>query len=235
MQVLGMYGYVDKYDFVIAIARTINIMSRSVLVIDATNEKKYKYIVPSIDNSEKYITQYGEIDFAVGFESSQDLGAYLTEKNIDMSKYSYVILDIDSANMYEKFYTTEADKSFLFIASNLVSVNKTEELVKTMRAHNAEKEISFTKIYYHAYTSRAAENYLEERISNYGINYTQDMYDIVNDEQDNMIHVDSQYSGFIDIRRHTKNYLIYLSELVSKIMVEESAKEIQKEIKRRKN
>ena len=56
MQVIGMYGYVDKYDFVIATARTLNIMGKSVLVIDATSDKKYKYIVPSIDNSNQYIT-----------------------------------------------------------------------------------------------------------------------------------------------------------------------------------
>ena len=48
MQVVGMYGYVDKYNFVIAVARTINIMDRSVLVIDATSDKKYKYIIPAL-------------------------------------------------------------------------------------------------------------------------------------------------------------------------------------------
>ena len=58
MQIIGMYGYVDKYDFVIATARALNIMGRSVLVIDATSDKKYKYIIPSIDNSEKYVNHY---------------------------------------------------------------------------------------------------------------------------------------------------------------------------------
>jgi NADH dehydrogenase FAD-containing subunit len=77
MQVIGMYGYVDKYDFVIATARTLNIMGKSVLVIDATSDNKYKYIIPSIDNNPKYITQYGEIDFAIGFESYEDVEEYI--------------------------------------------------------------------------------------------------------------------------------------------------------------
>ena len=41
MQSIGMYGYVDKYDFVIATAKTLEIMGRSVLVIDATSDEKY--------------------------------------------------------------------------------------------------------------------------------------------------------------------------------------------------
>ena len=115
MQIIGMYGYVDKYDFVIATARALNIMGRSVLVIDATSDKKYKYIIPSIDNSEKYVTQYGEIDFAIGFESYESLLEYLNEKNIDIEKYSYVLLDVENADMYSKFKTTPVNKSYMYI------------------------------------------------------------------------------------------------------------------------
>ena len=90
MQVIGMYGYVDKYDFVIATARALNIMGKSVLVIDATSDKKYKCIVPTIDNSSEYVTRYADIDFAVGFDSYDSLEKYLSEKNIDLKLYNYV-------------------------------------------------------------------------------------------------------------------------------------------------
>ena len=86
MQVIGMYGYVDKYDFIIATARTLNIMDKSVLVIDATSDNKYKYIVPTIDNNTSYITKYCDIDFAVGFESYEALEEFLKEKNIEIRK-----------------------------------------------------------------------------------------------------------------------------------------------------
>ena len=80
MQALGMYGYVDKYDFVIAAAKTLGIMGKSVLVIDATSDEKYRYLIPAIDKSQCYLTQYSEIDFAVGFASYEG-GIYMCDKN----------------------------------------------------------------------------------------------------------------------------------------------------------
>ena len=89
-----MYGYVDKYDFVIATARTLNIMNKSVLVIDATADKKYKYIIPSIDKSDYYITQYCDIDFALGFDSYSDLENYLKEKIKLLQFHTLLLQDI---------------------------------------------------------------------------------------------------------------------------------------------
>lgn len=235
MRAIGMYGYVDKYDFVIAVAKTINIMSRSVLVIDATADDKYKYIVPAIANTNKYVTQYGEIDFAVGFSSYEELTSYLAENNIDIEKYSYVLLDVENVDKYEKFSGLNIDKSYLFIASNLVSINKNEELVKVMREKNPDANLTFSKVFHRAYMSRGATNYLEEKIANYAVNWTDEVYDISNDEQDNMVNIDSQYSGFIDIRKHTKPYILYLCEFVSKLLGDENSKDILREIKRRKN
>lgn len=235
MQVVGMYGYVDKYNFVIAVARTISIMDRSVLVIDATSDKKYKYIVPAIENKDEYVTQYGEVDFAIGFNNYEELSNYLQENNIDINKYSYVLIDVESADTYEKFSGLEVNKSYLYIDTNLVSVNKNEELIKKMREKSPEKELLFTKVLYRAYMSRAATEYLEEKIENYGVKWSDEIYDISVDEQDTMVNIDSQYSGLIDVRKHTKTYLYYISEFISKLLGDESSKEILKQIKRRKN
>lgn len=235
MQVIGMYGYVDKYDFVIAVAKTLNIMDKSALVIDATADKKYKYIIPAIENKEKYITQYAEVDFAIGFDSYQEVEEYMQEKNIDINLYSYVIIDIENAQMYEKFNSLATNKAYMFIDTNLLSVNKNEELVRKMRELSPESELEFSKVLYRAYMSRAATTYLEDKISNYAVKWTDEVYDISNDEQDTMINIDSQFSGLIDIKRHTKTYLYYMSEFVSKLLGDESSKEIQKQIKRRKN
>lgn len=235
MQIIGMYGYVDKYDFVIATARALNIMGRSVLVIDATSDQKYKYIIPSIDNSERYVTQYGEIDFAIGFESYESLVEYLNEKNIDIEKYSYVLLDVENAQMYSKFKTAPVNKLYMYIDTNVLSVAKNDELVRRMREDNPEKELEFSKILYRAYLSRAATNYLEEKINNYAVKWSDEVYDISTDEQDMMVNIDSQFSGLIDLRKHTKTYIMYMCEYISKILGDTTPKEVLKEIKRRRN
>ena len=235
MQSIGMYGYVDKYDFVIATAKTLEIMGRSVLVIDATSDEKYKYIIPSIDKSQSYLTQYADIDFAIGFNSYEELMNYLNEKGIDIQRYSYVLLDVENYEGYRKFRNFEVNKSYMFIDTNVVSVARNEELIRVMRAENPEKELVFSKILYRAYMSRAANNYLEEKIGNYAVRWTDEMYEISMDEQDVMVNIDSQYSGLIDIKKHTKTYVMYLCEYISRMLGDVTAKEVLKEIKRRKN
>lgn len=235
MQSIGMYGYVDKYDFVIATAKALEIMGRSVLVIDATSDEKYKYIIPSIDKSQSYITQYADIDFAIGFNSYEELMNYLNEKGIDIQRYSYVLLDVENYEGYRKFRNFEVNKSYMFIDTNVVSVARNEELIRVMRAENPEKELVFSKILYRAYMSRAANNYLEEKIGNYAVRWTDEIYEISMDEQDVMVNIDSQYSGLIDIKKHTKTYVLYLCEYISRMLGDVSAKEVLKEIKRRKN
>ena len=235
MQSIGMYGYVDKYDFVIATAKTLEIMGRSVLVIDATSDEKYKYIIPSIDKSQSYLTQYADIDFAIGFNSYEELMNYLNEKGIDIQRYSYVLLDVENYEGYRKFRNFEVNKSYMFIDTNVVSVARNEELIRVMRAENPEKELVFSKILYRAYMSRAANNYLEEKIGNYAVRWTDEIYEISMDEQDVMVNIDSQYSGLRDIKKHTKTYVMYLCEYISRMLGDVTAKEVLKEIKRRKN
>lgn len=235
MQVIGMYGYVDKYDFVIATARALNIMDKSVLVIDATADKKYKYIIPAIAKEEHYVSQYADIDFAIGFDTYETLDEYLKEKNIDINLYSYVLIDIEDANTYDRFKALHVDKAYMYIDTNVLSVAKNDELVHKMREVNQNEELVFSKILYRAYLSRAATNYLEEKINNYAVKWSDEVYDISTDEQDMMINIDSQFSGIIDIRKHTKTYILYMCEYISKLLGDVSPKDVLKEIKRRKN
>ena len=123
----------------------------------------------------------------------------------------------------------------MYIDTNVISVTKNDELVHKMREENPDKELVFSKILYRAYLSRAATNYLEEKINNYAVKWTDEAYDISTDEQDMMVNIDSQFSGLIDLRKHTKTYILYLCEYISRILGDVSSKEVLKEIKRRRN
>ena len=112
MQVIGLIGYVDKYDYTINLAKAINLMGKSVLVVDATNDKKLKYVVPALDNiGNSYVTQYDGVDFAVGFDSLHDVENYLVEQQINIGLYDYLLIDIDDAKGYEYFKSRKFDKS----------------------------------------------------------------------------------------------------------------------------
>ena len=52
---------------------------------------------------------------------------------------------------------------------------------------------------------------------------------------DKVVDIDSQYSGIIDLKKHTKQYLENLAQITAQIIGEPSYKNVIKEIKRRRD
>lgn len=236
MQVIGLVGYVDKYDFVLNLAKTINMMDRAVLVVDATFDKKMKYIVPALDNlGDAYITQYDNIDFAVGFDSMHDIENYMSKQSINIGLYDYILIDIDSSHTYEFFRNRPFDKVYFFVDTGVLSTNKNREIVKAMKVYTqADEKLNFTKVVYKAYLSRAADNYLNTKIEEYGVNWKEPEYEIPVEEQDKMVNIDSQFSGIISLKKHTKIFVNTIADIASEILDDVTSKEVRNEIKRRR-
>ena len=238
MQVIGLIGYVDKYDIIMNLAKSINIMDKSVLVVDATLDRKLKYIVPALDNiGRAYVTQYNNIDFAVGFDSMHDVENYMAEQSINIALYDYVLIDMDSARSYEFFRTREFDKVYFFIDTSVLSVAKNKEIIKAMRIYSNEEDskLEMTKIMYRSYISRAANDYFEQKIKDYDVVWKEPDYEFPLEEQDKLVDIDSQFSGIIDTRKHTKLYITTLADLTAEIIGDVNAKKVLTKIKRRKN
>lgn len=237
MKVIGLIGYVNKYDFAINLAKSINTMGKSVLVIDATFDRKLQYIIPALNNmGDAYVTQYNNIDFAVGFNSMRDVENYMCEKNINIGLYDYVIIDIDSPRTYEVFKTRGIDKSYFFIHTDVLSVAKNKEMIKAVKIYNPDNNsIKMTKVIFKDYMSRAAENYFEKQIESYNIQWDENFYEIFMDEKDKIVNTDSEFSGIIDLKKHTIPYLNMISEITENILGDVSYKDILKQIKRRRD
>lgn len=238
MQVIGLIGYVDKYDMVMNLARTINIMDKSVLVIDATLDRKLKYIVPALDNiGRSYVTQYNNIDFAVGFDSMHDVENYMAEQSINIALYDYILIDMDSVRSYEFFRTRGLDKVYFFIDTSVLSIEKNKEIIKAMRVYNNEdnEKLEMSKVLYRSYISRAANDYFEQKIKDYDVLWKEPEYEIPLEEQDKLVDIDSQFSGIIDTRKHTKLYISNLADMVAEILGDVNAKKVLTQIRRRKS
>ena len=237
MKVIGLLGYVDKYDFAMNLAKSINTMDKSVLVVDATKDSKLKYVIPALDNiGRAYVTQYNNIDFAVGFDSMYDVENYMCEQGINIGLYDYVIIDIDSPKTYEFFRTRGIDKMYFFINTTVLSVSKNKDIVRAVKVYNPEEEvIKMTKVVFKDYMSRAAEGYFEKQIEGYNVKWEENAYEMFLDERDKVLNTDSQFSGIIDLKKHTPGYLTVLSEITADIIGEPQYKQVLKQIKRRKD
>ncbi len=237
MSVIGLVGYMDKYDFAINLAKTINIMDKSVLVVDATLDQKLKYVVPALGNiGRAYVTQYNNIDFAVGFNSMHDIENYMIEQGINIGLYDYILIDIDSPKGYEFFRTRGIDKTYFFIDTTVLSIAKNKELIKALRVYNQQEEsLKLTKVWFKAFMSRASETYFNEQIKEYNVSWIEPEYEIPDDTQDKIANVDSQLSGIISIKKHSKMYISSIADITSEIIDDVTSKEVRNRIKRRRD
>ena len=83
MKKVSFIGAYDNIDFVLYVAKILNSMNKRVLLVDGTINQKAKYIVPNINPSKSYVTEFEQIDVAVGFESFENIKQYLGVDDLD--------------------------------------------------------------------------------------------------------------------------------------------------------
>ena len=79
MKKIGFIGGYDKTDLIIYVAKILTELGQNVLVVDATINQKARYIIPVINPTLMYVTEYEDIDIAVGFKKVEDIKKYLTK------------------------------------------------------------------------------------------------------------------------------------------------------------
>lgn len=112
MKKIGFIGAYDKTDFIIYIARILVALGNKVMVIDSTLNQKAKYIVPVINPTKEYVTDFEGIDVAVGFDNFESIKDYLGMPQSAVFDYDYMLIDTDSARVLETFGMREADRNF---------------------------------------------------------------------------------------------------------------------------
>ena len=98
MKRIGFIGGYDKTDLILNIAKILTVLGNRVLVIDATVSQKARYVVPVINPTTMYVTEYEEIDIAVGFHHEDDIKKYLDF--IDTNRYTDFIVHIDGEDWF---------------------------------------------------------------------------------------------------------------------------------------
>ena len=93
MKKIGFIGAYDKIDLILCIAKILTQTGKKVLIADATEFQKSKYVVPVINPTKSYITEYEGIDIAVGFESLENISIIFTQIDCYQYKlYPYLIV-----------------------------------------------------------------------------------------------------------------------------------------------
>lgn len=232
-EVIGLVGYVNKTDYVLNLAKVLNIMGKNVLVVDGTAEQKLKYTIPTLKEKEKaYVTQYDSIDFAVGFKNLHDVENYICKRELNIGLYDYILLDIDNPDSYEGMRTRGIDKTYFFVEYTNISMAKNAELLKTMMVYKPlDRKLELRKLLFKYYITRASEKYYEEKLENFAVDWGDSSYELPYEDQDRIADIETQQSGINEIMRHTKQFIITIAEMASEILKEFTSAEIRKQIK----
>ena len=85
MRKISFIGCYDKIDLILYVAKILVAMDKKVLVVDSTINQKAKYIVPVIKPTKAYVTEFEEIDVAVGFDDFNEIKEFMGIPELDIS------------------------------------------------------------------------------------------------------------------------------------------------------
>lgn len=227
MKKIGFIGAFDKANFIMCIAKILENLNYNVLVVDTSCLQKMKYIIPSVNPTKSYITNFEKIDFAVGFNNWEDIEKYLgikfdsndeneKTKDTDLSTnkiaYDYILIDIDSAEILESFDAINMDKKYFVTSFDVYSLKKGLSIF-----NQTNKEFKLTKIMFSYEATKENEEYLNFISLEYNLDWDEyAMYFQITGE-DNKVFEENQRMEKIRFKRLSQGYKETLAYVIQDI------------------
>ena len=155
MRKIGFIGAYDKTDLIINVAKILTATKKKVLIVDATILQKSRYIVPVINPTKMYVTEYEDIDVAIGFSNFGDIKKYLGTPVEEELDYDIVFVDTDNIQGYMQFDLQDAEKRYFVTSFDLYSLKKGLETLTGL-----ENMTSLTKVYFSKDMLKEDDDYL---------------------------------------------------------------------------
>ena len=153
---VGFIGAYDKTSLILSIAKVLSKAGRKVLVIDSTIKQKCKYVVPAINPTKSYITEFDGIDVAVGFESLKEIEQYIGIDNAEELEYDIILIDTDTYEGTVNFALQSAEKLYYATSFDLYSLKKGIEIIKQL-----DIPLHMTKLFYSKEMLKEEEEYFD--------------------------------------------------------------------------
>lgn len=179
MRNICFIGAFDKLDLLLYIAKIINALGKKVIIIDATELQKAKYIVPTIYPTKSYITRFGDIDIAIGFESYEDVEKYIGLTEEQKMKYDFAIVNIDRGDIFKNFNNVDTVKNYFVTSFEAYSIKRGLEAIKQI-----DKPIPVTKIIFSNSMNETDDYYLEYLALGYKVMWDENKIIFPYDTQD---------------------------------------------------
>ena len=224
MDTIGFIGAYDKTDMILNLAKILTCMDKRVLIIDSTVNQKAKYIVPFINPTTTYITNFEDIDIAVGFENIEQIKGYLGD--LPELPYDILLIDIDTNEKMNIFNIQKAQKNFFVTAFDLYSLKKGMEILS-----NLEEPLRLTKVLFSKDMLKEDDDYLNFLSLEYKVVWSEYKIFFPLENGDLSVLMDNQRAARIKFKRLSAQYKEGLLMLAQEILKDASEGSIRKVIK----
>lgn len=223
MKKISFIGCYDKIDLILYIAKILVAMDKKVLVIDSTLTQKAKYIVPVIKPTKAYITEFEEIDVAVGFEDFEGIKEYLALSAETELPYDMVLLDIDTYEMLNNFKINNDDRNYFVTGTDLYTLKKGLEILSGIT-----EVLNITKVIFSRTASQEDDDYLNYLSLGYKITWSEEIIYFPFEIGDQSVIAENQRVSKIKFRKLSEQYKEALIYMCQQILDQEEYQKMKK-------
>ena len=199
MKKIAFIGGYDKTELLLFLGKIACLANRRVLIVDATVPQKARYIVPTIESAQKYITTFEDIDVAIGFYSFDEILEYTNQKTLN---YDIILIDIDNPESYIDFGLNENDEHCFVTGFDLYSIRTGIETLQII-----QRATKMTKVYFTRDMSVEEDEYIMSLTQNLRVIWNQDIVFFPFERGDrNVLNINQRFAK-IKTRGLSKEYI----------------------------
>ena len=226
MKKVGFIGTYDKTDLILNIAKILTTMRKKVIVVDLTLTQKAKYVVPVINPTITYITNFEEIDVAIGFKNETEIKGYLGITEKEDLPYDIMLMDVDDSETVEKFDLVNNAINYFVTAFDLYSLKKGLEVLS-----NLKTPMQLTKILFTREILKEDDDYLNFLSLGYKVMWNEYRIYFPLENGDGAVLAENQRVAKIKFKKLSTQYKDSLVYIVGEILNDTSENQIRRAVK----
>jgi len=226
MKNICFIGAFEKLDLLLYMAKIIKYLNKSVLIIDATEVQKSRYIVPTINPTKSYVTNYEDIDIAIGFKSYEEIEKYIGMTENQKMNYDYILVNIDDGSIVKNFNNCDTAKNYFVTSLELYSIRKGLEVIK-----NIDRPIKIKRVIFSNNINQSDNYYLDYLSLGYKTIWEDEniIFPCIVEDMENMI--ESQKISKIKIKGLSQLYKDSLASILADFIEDTNINNLKKLMK----
>ena len=187
---------------------------------------KARYIVPTISPAKTYVTEFENMDIAIGFSTIDEIEQYLGVNNEEELEYDIVLVDTDKSQGVKNFRLEKSNKNYFVTSMDVYSLKKGLEALA-----GVEQVINLSKVYFSKDMSKEEDDYLNFLSVNYKVIWDNEKLYFPIENGDLSVIYENQRFNKINFKKLSIQYKDGIAYLAEDIMGDISDTQIRRVMK----